>query len=76
MYHTMPACQLVFDNIQVTLEAEEELIAAQKIEEENDYSDAMESMDRKYWEGQLDAYSYLYSLTYLLAFEEGIQEDV
>ncbi len=32
------------------LEAEAELTEAQRIEEENDYSDAMESMERKYWE--------------------------
>ena len=50
------------------LEAEDQLRVAQEIEEENDYSDAMESMERKYWEGQLDALAYLYSLTYQLSF--------
>jgi hypothetical protein len=49
-------------------EAEKELIEAQRIEEDNDYSDAMESMERKYWEGQCDALSHVYSLTYALAF--------
>lgn len=49
-------------------EAEQELITAQQIEEDNDYSDAMESMERKYWEGQVDALSYIYSMTYALAF--------
>jgi|LakMenEpi03Aug12_release.lakeMendotaPanAssembly.Ray.scaffolds.fasta_scaffold01503_55 hypothetical protein len=49
-------------------EAEKELIEAQRIEEDNDYSDAMESMERKYWEGQLDAMSHVYGLTYALAF--------
>lgn len=49
-------------------EAEQELIEAQRIEEENDYSDAMESMERKYWEGQCDALSHVYGLTYALAF--------
>jgi hypothetical protein len=28
----------------------------------------MESMERKYWEGQCDALSHVYSLTYALAF--------
>jgi hypothetical protein len=28
---------------------------AKQIEEENDFSDAMESMERKYWEGYTDA---------------------
>lgn len=50
------------------LEAEKELEEAQRIEEENDYSDAMESMERKYWEGQCDALAYLYGLTYQLSF--------
>ena len=49
-------------------EAEQELIEAQRIEEENDYSDAMESMERKYWEGQCDALAHVYALTYALAF--------
>lgn len=49
-------------------EAEQELIEAQRIEEENDYSDALESMERKYWEGMCDAYSHVYGLTYALAF--------
>lgn len=50
------------------LEAEKELEEAQRIEEENDFSDAMESMERKYWEGQVDALTSLYSLTYDLSF--------
>ena len=54
------------------LEADKELEEAQKIEEDNDYSDAMESMERKYWEGQVDAISHIYSVTYALAF--AIQE--
>lgn len=50
------------------LEAERELEEAQQIEEDNDYSDAMQSMERKYWEGQVDALAYLYGLTYQLSF--------
>ncbi len=49
-------------------QAEQEFLEAQRIEEDNDYSDAMESMERKYWEGQCDALSHVYSLTYALAF--------
>lgn len=30
-------------------------LEAKEIEEANDYSDAMESMERKYWEGYTDA---------------------
>ena len=50
------------------LEAETEYLEAKRIEEEDDYSDAMQSMERKYWEGMLDAYSTVYQLTYELAF--------
>jgi hypothetical protein len=50
------------------LEAETEYLEAKQIEEEDDYSDAMQSMERKYWEGMLDAYSTVYQLTYELAF--------
>ncbi len=50
------------------LEAEKEFLEAQQIEEDNDYSDAMESMERRYCEGALDAYVHLYNLTYQLSF--------
>jgi len=49
-------------------EAEQELAEAQRIEEEDDYGDAMQSMERKYWEGQVDGLSHVYALTYQLAF--------
>ena len=53
------------------LDAEKEYEEAQRIEEENDYSDAMESMERKYWEGYTDALSAVYKLTYDIAFARG-----
>jgi hypothetical protein len=48
------------------LEAEQELAAAQALEDETE--EAMDSMERKYWEGQLDALGHVYSLTYDLSF--------
>lgn len=48
------------------LDAERELEEAQRIEDETE--EAMDSMERKYWEGQLDALGYLYNLTYALSF--------
>ena len=48
------------------LSAEEQLTLAQ--EEEDRTEEAMDSMERKYWEGILDAYSTVYQLTYELAF--------
>jgi hypothetical protein len=51
-------------------EAEQYLEEKQQIEEDNDYSDAMESMDRTYAEGYLDALmkvnSIIIDLTYAL----------
>jgi len=57
------------------LEAEKEYLEAKEIEEENDYSDAMESMERKYCEGQCDALGHLYELTYQLSFAIGERND-
>ena len=51
-------------------EAEQQLILAQ--EEEDRTEEAIDSMERKYWEGQCDALEHVYSLTYALAF--AIQE--
>ena len=48
------------------LEAEQELIRAQEVE--NETEEAMDSMERKYLEGQVDALTHLYSLTYDLSF--------
>ena len=50
------------------LNAETEFLHWQKIEEDTDYDDAMDSMERKYFEGMLDAYANVYELTYQLAF--------
>lgn len=47
-------------------EAEQELGRAQEIEDES--GEAMDSMERKYWEGVLDAYGDVYAMTYALAF--------
>jgi len=67
--HGIPPLDIVHGYLKVLmLEAEKELEEAQQIEEDNDYSDAMESMERKYWEGQCDAISHLYSLSYALSF--------
>lgn len=46
--------------------AEQQLTLAQEQEEES--GEAMDSMERKYWEGMLDAYTTVYKLTYDLSF--------
>jgi hypothetical protein len=48
------------------LEAEQQLELAQEAEE--DSGEAMDSMERKFWEGVLEAYGEMYSLTYDIAF--------
>ena len=48
------------------LEAEQQLELAQEAEE--DSGEAMDSMERKYWEGVLETYGELYGLTYDIAF--------
>lgn len=48
------------------LEAETQLGLAQALEDETE--EAMDSMERTYWEGQLDALTHVYGLTYQLAF--------
>ena len=60
------------------LQAEQELEEAQRVEDETE--EAMDSMERKYWEGQVDALAHLYSLTYDLSFaiaaKEAADEDL
>ena len=55
------------------MEAEKELEAAQ--EEEDRTEEAMDSMERKYWEGQVDAIAHLYSLSYALSFAIAAREN-
>lgn len=56
------------------LEAEQQLAEAQRVEDETE--EAMDSMERKYWEGQLDALVHLYGLTYDLSFAIAAKEAV
>lgn len=51
------------------VEAEKQLELAQEAEDESE--EAMDSMERKYWEGVLDTYCLLYKLTYDIAFAKG-----
>jgi hypothetical protein len=55
------------------LVAEQELANAQAIEDETE--EAMDSMERKYWEGQLDALVELYKLTYDISFAIGARNE-
>lgn len=48
------------------LEAENQLILAQEQEAKTD--EAIDSMQRTYWEGQMDALTEVYGMTYNLAF--------
>lgn len=48
------------------LEAETQLNLAQEAEDES--GEAMDSMERTYWEGQMEALVGVYALTYQLSF--------
>jgi hypothetical protein len=54
------------------LEAEAQLAEAQRIEDETE--EAMDSMERKYWEGMLDAYTEIYKDTYDISFALAAKE--
>lgn len=56
------------------LEAEAAYNEAVQIEVDNDYSDAMESMDRKYAEGFMDALTMMYKMTYDISFAISAKE--
>ncbi len=65
--HNVPPLDIMHGELKrLLVEAEEQLILAQ--EEEDRTEEAMDSMERKYWEGQCDALSNLYTLTYGLYF--------
>jgi len=51
------------------VEAEQQLGLAIEAEEESE--EAMDSMERRYWEGVTEAYAELYALTYEIAFAKG-----
>jgi hypothetical protein len=55
------------------VEAEQQLALAQEAEEESE--EAMDSMERRYWEGVLDTYVELYKLTYDIAFSKGVRNE-
>jgi hypothetical protein len=54
------------------LEAEQQLRLAIEAEEESE--EAMDSMERRYWEGVCEAYGELYGLTYDIAFAQANKE--
>jgi len=67
----VPGIDIIHGELQILmLEAEQELTLAQEREDETE--EAMDSMERKYWEGQLDALAHVYSLTYDISFAEGL----
>ena len=63
----VPGIDIIHGELKILmLEAEQELTLAQEREDETE--EAMDSMERKYWEGQVDALAHVYSLTYALSF--------
>ena len=65
--HNIPGTDILHGYLkECMVDAEEQLILAQAAEDET--GEAIDSMDRKYWEGQLDALTEVYTLTYNLSF--------
>ena len=54
------------------VEADQQLTLA--MEEEEDSGEAMDSMERRYWEGVTETYAELYELTYAIAFAKSDKE--
>ena len=54
------------------LEAEQQLELAQEAEDES--GEAMDSMERKFWEGVLESLGQMYSLTYDISFAKADKE--
>ena len=65
--HGIPGTDILHGHLKTMMyDAERQLELAQAAEEES--GEAMDSMERKYWEGVLDALGDVYSMTYALAF--------
>jgi hypothetical protein len=58
----------------IMLEAETQLILAREAEEKS--GEAIDSMERTYWEGQMDALTRAYVLTYNLVFAINEREPI
>ena len=57
-----------------TLMVEAEASLEEAMEAEEDSGEAMDSMERKYWEGVTETYAELYELTYAIAFAKSDKE--
>lgn len=65
--HRIPPLDIIHGELKrLLVEAEEQLILSQEQEELSE--EAMDSMQRTYWEGQCEALTNLYTLTYSLYF--------
>ena len=63
----MDGADIMHGHLKVLMvQAQNEL--ANAIEDEEASGEAMDSMERRYWEGVDEAYSELYQLTYAIAF--------
>ena len=63
----VPAIDIMHGELKIALvNAEEQYTLA--VEEEERTEEAIDSMERKYWEGQVDALSWVYKMTYDITF--------
>jgi len=66
----MDGADIMHGHLKVLM-ARAESALADAIEDEEASGEAMDSMERRYWEGVEEAYSELYQLTYAIAFAKG-----
>ena len=65
---SIPLIDLLHGHLKVAmLDSEEQLSLAQQAEDES--GEAVDSMERKYWEGHLEALTDIYALTYNLSID-------
>jgi hypothetical protein len=71
----MDGADILHGHLKVLMvQAQNEL--ANALEDEEASGEAMDSMERRYWEGVDEAYSELYALTYAIAFAKSEVKNV
>jgi hypothetical protein len=65
--HGMDGADIMHGHLKLLM-AEAEVQLGMAIEAEEESEEAMDSMERRYWEGVMETYGELYALTYDIAF--------
>lgn len=71
----MDGADIMHGHLKVLM-ADSEMQLERAIEDEEASEEAMDSMERRYWEGVCEAYGELYALTYDIAFAKAQMKEV